>query len=428
MELFMQFTNSEKIKKKMKTSLIFLFIALLSVTQVAYAVSIDMEEIQSNISSVKDPLFKGVKVMSYNTSFSVIKSQNGRIETFTIEMPQIANRIKNIQVYLPPDYDSSDKAYPVFYLQAGQFLFNPPPEAVGDYKIDETLDELFFEGETEGVIAVGIELDRDNPWNEYSPWINENMHDWVNPRNHSAVVGGEGFEFIEFIVNTLKPEIDSRYRTLPDRENTVIGGFCRGGLIPILSGLMHPEVFSGVMAMSPTVWLAESGGIWLSDNQLINFINNIDVPKNVKFYFDVGTEEASGPRPPVKDQNGNRITYPQAYIEGVEIVYSTLLSKGVPEENIYFRIIDGVAGGRDEWAKRFDEVVLWLLEDGENQNTPLEPLDEEDDALDAPTIPPSKPTESPEKENDSTNKTGIIIVFILAVPTAILTLRYLFRR
>ena len=292
-------------------------------------------------------------------------SQQSRIEIFTIPMPQHDDRQRTIQVYLPPDYDSSGIAYPVIYLHDGATLFNPPPTKVGDFLIDETLDGLFYEDSIKGMIAVGIEYDPDYPWSEYTPWINNNMYDWVKRDNSKPVEGGEGVAFLDFIINTLKPEVDSRYRTLTDRDHTAIGGFCRTALIPLFAGLTRPDVFSKVMSMSPTVWLAEGGGPWLSNNQLINYINSINVPKNVKFYLDVGTEESSGNRPPVIDQGGKRITYPRAYVEGTEYVFNALLSKGVPDSNIIFKIIDGAANNRDEWAKRFGSALLWLLEETE---------------------------------------------------------------
>jgi len=102
------------------------------------------------------------------------------------------------------------------------------------------------------------------------------------------------------------------------------------------------------MSVSPAVWLAEDGGTWLSNNHFINYINNAAMPRDVIFYLEIGTKESSGSRPPVKDQDGKRITYPQAYLEGAEIVYRSLINNGLPETNITYRIIEGSKGGRDE--------------------------------------------------------------------------------
>jgi predicted alpha/beta superfamily hydrolase len=289
-------------------------------------------------------------------------TSTGRFEEFTLSIPQLNNREREIQVYLPADYDTTEKIYPVIYILDGDFAFNPPRVDQGDYAIDETLDRLFAEGYIEGMIAVAIPLDFDYLWDEYTPWINPNMHDWVKPANSEPIEGGEGFEFLDFITHTLKPEIDARYRTKPDRENTLIGGFCRTAIVPVIAGLNYPDVYSKIITMSPTVWLAESGGQWLSNNQLINYINEISVPTDVKFFIHVGTEESSGNRPPIEDQYGKRITYARAYIEGAEILYQSMLDNGVPASNVHLEIIEGSAGGRDTWASRFDDALFWLLD------------------------------------------------------------------
>jgi len=286
-----------------------------------------------------------------------------RIETFILTIPQLGNRQRKIQVYLPPKYDENNSSYPVLYFFDGDSLFNPPPGRVGDYLIDETLDELFEKKLTDGVIVVGIEFDPDNPWSEYMPLINPNMHDWLKANNSEPTEGGEGEAFLNFIIDTLKPAVDSRYRTLSDAANTMIGGSCRNGLIPIYAAFSRPDVFLKVMLLSPAVWLAEGGGPWLSNNQLIKFIENTEAPESLRVYLDIGTEESSGPQPKIFDQDGKRITYPQAYVEGAEQLYLTLLSEGIPEDNLRFEIIEGAAGMRDEWAKRFGSVFLWMMEE-----------------------------------------------------------------
>ncbi|MEA3326386.1 MAG: alpha/beta hydrolase-fold protein, partial [Chloroflexota bacterium] len=384
---------------------------------IAHALSKETNLAKAYVFGESKQTSQGKPLTAYNRSFPANPPQESRIETFTIPMPQLGDRQKDIQVYLPPDYDSSDTAYPVFYLHNGDDLFNPRPEAVGDYKVDETLDELFFEGSLGGVIVVGIEVDRDSPWDEYMPWVNENMHDWVNTNNSDPVQGGDGFAFINFIVHTLKPEIDSRYRTLPDRENTAIGGFCRGAIFPLLAGISFPEVFSKVMSVSPAVWMAEEGGRWLSNNHLINFINSAPIPQNVTFYLEIGTEESSGRRPPIKDQDGKRITYPQAYIEGAEIIYQSLLNSGLPKSNIIFRTIEGSKGGRDEWAKRIDDIVLWFFGDMEiPTSTPmLTP------SLTISPLPESS-TETVEPAETESNTSPIAIVIVSCVLLGLLYL------
>jgi alpha-glucosidase len=405
MEFMMMINLKQKGIRMFKVPILTFLVLFLIFSPLGQTASAKAVELQPSTESQAKLASEVNKTMSNMLARDV--SQQSRVEAFTITIPQLGDRPRNIQVYLPPDYDSSEKAYPVFYLYDGEYLFNPPSEGIGDYAVDETLDRLFNEGGLDGLIVVGIEHDRNYSWSEYMPWVNEDMRDWLKASDTARAEGGEGFAFLDFIVRTLKPEIDSRYRTLTDRENTAIGGFCRMGIIPIIAGIEYPDVFSGVMAMSPAVWLAEGGGRWLSNNQLIQYLNNSQMPENVKFYIDIGTEETSGSRPPVRDQNGDRITYPQAYVEGAQVLAAALLNNGVPESNVYFRIIDGVAGTRDIWAQRLDEVILWFFggDSAETGSTPVEtvvPESTEGDQGNQVFLPGIQQNVTPDASNNET--------------------------
>lgn len=282
-----------------------------------------------------------------------------RLNQFELIAPQLRNPTRTIQVYLPPDYYTSDKRYPVIYLHDGALLFNPYSR---DCLYDETLDRLFSEGETDGIIAVGI-FSSSNRWDEYSPWINENMHDWIVPAKASSTEGGEGDAYLDFIIDTLKPEIDARYRTKPGRKNTAIGGFSMGGLISLYAGLERPDIFSRVMAVSPAIWFAESGQYWLEENQFINYVNSIEIPQDVAFYIDIGTAEWEGVPINAVDQEGKWLGYPYVWVDGADTAFNTLAAAGVPEHNLL--LLEDPGGIHDpvSWAQRFDDAILWLYDE-----------------------------------------------------------------
>ncbi len=85
-------------------------------------------------------------------------------------------------------------------MHDGQNLFIPETSFAGEWEIDESLNQLFEQGD-EGCIVIGIDNGGSTRTDEYSPWVNVNFG------------GGEGDEYMEFIVNTLKPHIDANYRT-----------------------------------------------------------------------------------------------------------------------------------------------------------------------------------------------------------------------
>ena len=288
--------------------------------------------------------------------FSHIIDKN-RIETFTIKMPQLDDRKRTIIVYLPSDYGSGDTSYPVMYLQDAQNVFKHYDATRKDYYLNETLYEFYAEDFKGEVIVVGVESDFDHIWDEYSPWVNDDVYKWKDPNYVEQVEGGEGDNYLNFLIQTLKPEIDQRYRTLMDQKNTAIGGSGMGGLISLYAGLTRPDVYSKVLAMSPDIWFAESGGTWLSNNQIIDLISNKGVPKDVSFSLDVGAEERRTDlevHPDVLDKNGKSISYAQTYLEGTQALVNALIHGGLPVSDI-----QGGLQNPMEWTEGFVYPSDW---------------------------------------------------------------------
>lgn len=277
------------------------------------------------------------------------------IETFTITAPQLRVKNRTVQVYLPPDYQTSGKSYPVVYFQDGNTKFDYKDGQ--DYHVDEALELLYADGSIEGVIAVGV-FYSSNRYDECSPWVNTRMLAWNVP-NAASREGGEGDAYINFLVNTLKPEIDRRYRTLPDRENTAIAGGSMGGLISLYGGLKRQDIFSRIIAFSPAVWFTESGGTWLSANRLINYIKSISIREDTKIFLYVGTREWEGRPLYIYDSKGRLMSYPRVWTEGVQSVVNTILSKGHPASRIKHVVNPGGIHEAESWQWWVDDALLW---------------------------------------------------------------------
>ena len=69
----------------------------------------------------------------------ILQDEFDRLDQFDLTAPQLRIPTRTIQVYLPPDYYTSQKNYPVIYLHDGALLFNPNSR---DCLYDETLDRL----------------------------------------------------------------------------------------------------------------------------------------------------------------------------------------------------------------------------------------------------------------------------------------------
>ena len=281
------------------------------------------------------------------------KVDEGQIETFTIKMPQLNNREKQIIVFLPQNYKFDNTRYPVLYLQNAQEVFTYS-FTENYWSLNESLYEFFISSSGKDVIIVGSLTDSITAWNEYSPWVNDNMYAWMDPYDANRVEGGDGDAYLEFLIHTLKPEIDIRYRTLTDRANTFIGGIHMGGLLSLSAGITKSDIYSQIMAVSPSIWFAEEGGVWLSDNRLLSLIETINSPDNVLFIIDITPEDRTTEidfYPVIYDSRGDKLSYPQAYLEGVQQLVITLVDKALPITNVSGGIQDP-----NEWTEPFTET------------------------------------------------------------------------
>jgi alpha-glucosidase len=157
-------------------------------------------------------------------------------ELFSAEL----NVTKKIWVYLPKNYVSTNKKYPVIYMHDAQNLFDKKTSYAGEWEVDETLNEMKAQ-----VIVIGIEHGNEKRMDELTPFKNEKYG------------GGNGDNYLKFIAETLKPKVDRLYRTKTNAKNTAIFGSSLGGLISFYSVLKYPEVFGKAGVFSPSFWFSE---------------------------------------------------------------------------------------------------------------------------------------------------------------------------
>ena len=101
------------------------------------------------------------------TGTSSTAAANVQILNNAFLMPQLS-RNRKVWIYLPPDYYTTTKTYPVLYMEDGQNLFDNSTSFSGEWQIDETLNTLFSQGNY-GAIVVGIDNGGGERLNEYSP-------------------------------------------------------------------------------------------------------------------------------------------------------------------------------------------------------------------------------------------------------------------
>lgn len=155
------------------------------------------------------------------------------VERFTSEaLKNIGgeNTTRRITIYLPPDYDKTTNRYPVIYYLHG-FTWSDSLQIVSDH-FDQLLDKAIATGKIRPVIVV-----MPNHHTLYRGSIYTN----------STLTGN----WADFTAKELVQYIDKKYRTINSRSGRGITGHSMGGYGSIKLGMMFPEVFSSVYALSP---------------------------------------------------------------------------------------------------------------------------------------------------------------------------------
>ena len=204
---------------------------------------------------------------------------------------------RDIIVWLPPSYQKDpSRRYPVLYMHDGQNIIDPVTSFGGyDWRVDEVADSLIGAGKIQELIVVGI----------------YNSPDRMKEYSDSDL----GKVYADFVVNVVKPRIDSSYRTLPDRSNTAIMGSSLGGLVSFLFAWWHPEVFSKAGCLSSV--------FSYNDGKILREVEEYSGPrKNIRFYMDCGGVAGEASLKPGMDKMVYLLRA-QEYIEGkdFEVLY-----------------------------------------------------------------------------------------------------------
>lgn len=267
-----------------------------------------------------------------------------KMETHHIEVPYYNNEKRRIRVLLPKDYDKEDWAnYPVVYMHDGQNVFYSKESYSGySWKVIPTIKNT---KNLPKLIIVGVDNSGKKRLDEYSPWVTD-RHKNVQ----YASAGGDGFEYGEWLVNTVKPFIDSHYRTLPDAKNTITAGSSMGGIISAYLLSAYPDVFGrgGVFSLAS----------WFAERDFLRFIHHHPIPKNNRIYIQVGTNEGDPTDSQFLDGKMN-----QEYIDVTLRYYQTLLKTGLPMEQIWLRILADETHHEKYWADHFAEFLQFVFDD-----------------------------------------------------------------
>jgi enterochelin esterase-like enzyme len=187
---------------------------------------------------------------------------------------------RTIRVYLPASYATNSKArYPVLYLNDGQNMFSSAGDNIangwGNWALDKTVDELTRDGKMREVIMVAVDNSRTR-FVEYNGRVN-------------STNGVTPFEdYATFLMEELKPRIDSEYRTKTDAAHTAVMGSALGGICSLALAWEHPEIFGQAACLSGSFEVDQTNFV---KQALAQYHGK---PKPFRLYLDSGTKDFTG--------------------------------------------------------------------------------------------------------------------------------------
>ena len=194
------------------------------------------------------------------------------------------NRFKNrlIRVYLPSTYDfsSANKRFPVIYMLDGKNLFDDYTSFVGEWGVDETIEDMIVNGKTDGIIVVGIDAPKtgkDRALEMIPKGIKrkESRLRKVKDKDVYAELLGD------YIFKKVKPIIDETFHTLADKYHTGVGGSSMGGLMAFYLATEYSEYCNYSLTFSPAFFLFEDDSF---DEYIKDIFNKKKDVGNIYFY------------------------------------------------------------------------------------------------------------------------------------------------
>ncbi|WLR57406.1 alpha/beta hydrolase-fold protein [Mesobacillus subterraneus] len=246
------------------------------------------------------------------------------IESFSVPLFEGERKIR---VYLPTDW--KDNIYPVLYMHDGQNVFGNE-EAISGVALE--LHDYLDENDVE-LIVVAIDQNPGERVNEFCPWINGEYTAKFLGKPSSE--GGKGKEYVEFIVNELKPLIDSKYNT--NLNETYMAGISLGSLVTTYAACTYPHIFKRIAGLS--------SGFYRNQEEIERLLKMADLSQLKKVYLDCGTKEG-----------GEKLAGP--FLETNKAIFEIIRQKGIEAE---LKVIEGAEHNYQAFKKRLPEVISCLL-------------------------------------------------------------------
>ncbi len=247
---------------------------------------------------------------------NILFAQTGKVYDNLSLNSKILKMDRKFAIYLPPDYQTSERNYPILYLLHGM-----GDDQTGWVQFGEVLhiaDKAILEGKSTPMIIVMPDANTGKVG-----YSNSTVADW---------------RYEDFVFQELIPHIEKTYRVKSDKKYRAVAGLSMGGGGSFTYALHHPEMFSSACPLSASTgpanieeakkWIGWGGDKanddqakkYFEDQSVLKLLETVPVNKikSVRWYIDCGDDDF--------------------LFEGNSLVHIAMRKKEIPHE---FRIRDG---------------------------------------------------------------------------------------
>ena len=202
---------------------------------------------------------------------------------------EILDMERNYAIYLPPDYESSSRSYPVLYLLHG--LGDDQTGWIQFGEVKKIADNAIINGDATPMIIVMPDANTGEVG-----YFNIPSKDWM---------------YEDFFFNELMPHVESKYRIKSDKRFRAISGLSMGGGGTLTYALHRPDLFSAAAPLSSATgstdveeslkrirrygfeFTRDEMQSLLKDNHPLELIKDIPLNKlnSVRWYIDCGDDD-----------------------------------------------------------------------------------------------------------------------------------------
>jgi enterochelin esterase-like enzyme len=211
-------------------------------------------ELKQGVNPLKNILFVPGQEAAYEETRAV---PHGDVRCVWYDSPTLGGA-RRMHVYTPPEYDSSDEAYPVLYLIHGGGDDDRAWSTIG--RAGFIMDNLLAAGKAQPMIVVMP--------NGHVPRPGFSLRligaDRTSPAAIKArieTISKLHDTFVEDLLTTIMPMVETRYRVRADRDHRAIAGLSMGGAETLRVAPSHLDLFSHIGVFSMGLQVGAHAGV-----------------------------------------------------------------------------------------------------------------------------------------------------------------------